>query len=235
MWCYCPPSNADCGLKVTTYDDAKKDGGLQLTNSSSDGKTWEFSAPQSIKAGSAILCSLWGIPPVNVWVVGTQRFGGLFLQSQSLQDFPFDSQLAGFTVELSNNGASVFPVEDFTFVLGPTASDTIVPADGVGGWTVKSAQATVKQRVDKNLGATYSSSGYFISVGRIPTFFVSRFVTPLCLIIFFVIGSMLYSYTGGYQALRYGTPPTGFAMIVTFLFVAGQQVPVLTYSTRLDK
>jgi len=235
MRCYCHPTlSPTCGLGHTSYDTAKSVAGLKLTNSSSGGKVWEFTKAQSIAAGSTVLCSIFGIPPTQVWVSGTQRFGGLFLQSQSLQDFPFDTQNAGFTIEASD-GSAMYVLDDVAFAMGATAGSTIVPGDGVGGWDVKSSTAKANVRYDKNLDSSFSSAQFLIIVKRIPNFFVARFVTPLCLIMLMGMGSMFFSQTGGFQGPRYMIPVTSFAMTISFLFVAAAQVPVLTYSTRLDK
>lgn len=200
-----------------------------------EGSAWTFGGVQSgIRSGSILTCTLWGVPPTEVWVVGTQRFGGTFLQSQDLRDFPFDTQFAGFTVE-ATNGVTVYQKEDVEFVTPAKASSTIIPEAGVDGWSVLGATATAVTRVDKNLDSTFSAASFVIRLARVPTVFVNRFVTPLCLISLFVIGSLLYTPNGGWQVPRFTGPTAGFAMVISFLFVAAAQIPILTYSTRLDK
>lgn len=76
---------------------------------------------------------------------------------------------------------------------------------------------------------------FAIRLARNPAFFVSRFVVPLCLIILFVIGSILFNPTGGSAGPHFTIPTAGFGMTISFLFVSAAQVPVLPYSTRLDK
>jgi hypothetical protein len=169
-----------------------------------------------------------------VWVVGVQRFGGTFLQTQNLRDFPFDTQLAGFTVEVGN-GITMYQTSDFEFVIPSGASSTIIPDAGVDGWTASGAFALSTVREDKNLKSAFSQASFNIRLTRIPVVFVQRFVIPLCLIAFFVIGSVYYTPSGGWVGPRFVGPTAGFGMTVSFLFVAAAQVPILTYSTRLDK
>jgi len=225
MKCACDATSpAGCAVNPVGSDIAYGD----------DALTWYFSGAQSIKVGSILTCSVFGVPPTEVWVVGVQRFGGTFLQTQNLRDFPFDTQLAGFTVEASN-GVTLYQKGDVEFVIPSGASNTIIPQAGVDGWTVGGAQASPATRVDKNLEGTYSSASFNIKLERIPVVFVQRFVVPLCLIAYFVILSLHFAPTGGTTGPRLTFPTAGFGMTVSFLFVAAAQVPILTYSTRLDK
>jgi hypothetical protein len=227
MTCQCLESgSASCTLSTKPKDNVLAYG---------EGSSWSFVGQQSgLRAGSALSCSLWGVPPTEVWVVGTQRFGGTFLQSQDLRDFPFDTQLAGFTVE-ATNGVTVYPKEDVEFVTPARAFSTLIPERGVDGWTIQGTTATAVSREDKNLGATFSAASFTIRLARIPTVYVTRFVIPLCLISFFVIGSLHYTPSGSFAGPRLMGPVTGFGMVISFLFVAAAQIPILTYTTRLDK
>jgi hypothetical protein len=121
------------------------------------GLVWTLASAQTIAAGATVTCSLVGVPPVQVWVVGTQRFGGLFLQSQQLQDFPFDTQTAGFAIEASD-GTALLTAPDVTFVVPSAGSSTLVPQNGVEGWNLLSSAATATSREDKNLGSTFAQA-----------------------------------------------------------------------------
>ena len=131
--------------------------GAILQNGS--GLVWDFTEKQTLTGavGSTVTCSLYGVPPVQVWVVGTQRFGGTFLQPQLLQDFPFDTQSAGIAIEASA-GTTMYTAADVTFVVPSGASATLIPSAGVDGWNTKGSSAVATSRFDKNLGATFAQA-----------------------------------------------------------------------------
>jgi hypothetical protein len=138
--------------------------GAILRNGS--GLVWDFTSSQTkfagLAKGGSVFCSLFGVPPVQAWVVGTQRFGGVFLQPQLLQDFPFDTQTAGFAIEASD-GTVMYNDADVTFLVPSGASSTLIPAAGADGWKLQGSTAAATSRYDKNLGATFSQAVRYAS------------------------------------------------------------------------
>ena len=160
------------------------------------------------------------------YVVGSEDFSGTFLQTQQLSAFPFDTQTLSWSADIA-----VFPTSDMRFVLAPamTSGAAVALASPPDGFAVSSAGAATSTV----LSAVGNSSRLTVSyvMPRLPDFFVNRFVWPLCLL--FVVTPLSVAVMPPTPG-RF-IPITSFAITVSFVFVAGQSVPVLPYTTRLDK
>ena len=164
---------------------------------------------------------------VAAYVVGSEVFSNTFGQAQQLANFPFDVQTLAWSVDLAGFGTT-----DMVLVL-PTAmasgAAVALPAGTPDGYTVTASSAAVTA-VPSAFGQT-SRLTVAYTMARNPAFFINRFILPLCLL--FVVTplsvAMMPPTPGRF------IPVTSFAITVSFVFVAGQSVPILPYTTRLDK
>lgn len=158
------------------------------------------------------------------YVTGTLSISATFLAVQQLQDFPFDTQKISFSIIMKP-----FPVTDMTFDIVPSSNLKLaLPPDG---FAVVASSATVGTKTTAS-GEDFSRIIVSYTIKRDPTFYVQRFVLPLCLVHIMLISSMVLG-TG--TTSRHGVPLAAFGSTVSFLFVYAQTVPSLPYQTRLDK
>ena len=164
---------------------------------------------------------------VAAYVVGSEVFSNTFGQAQQLANFPFDTQTLSWSVDVATFGTA-----DIALALPPVMASgaaLALPAGSPDGYTVTASSAAVTS-VQSAFGLT-SRLTVSYTMARNPAFFVNRFILPLCLL--FVVTplsvAMMPPTPGRF------IPITSFAITVSFVFVAGQTVPVLPYTTRLDK
>lgn len=158
-----------------------------------------------------------------VFVVGSHSFAVTFTQPQNLIDFPFDKQAATFSFVNSKSTAdNLFFVPAPAMTAPGNASSLYVP--NIDGFFIESTGAAVDTRgPNSRVTITYN-------LARNPAFFVNRFVVPLSMVMV-----MAALFIGVDIERRMMVPLTAFASTVSFLFVSGQSVPQLPYSTRLDR
>ena len=164
---------------------------------------------------------------VASYVVGSETFSYTFGQQQQLTDFPFDTQTLTWRLDLPNFGTA-----DMALVLSPamaSGSALALPVGSPDGYTVTAYSAAVTG-VPSAFGLT-SRLTVAYTMSRIPTFYINRFILPLCLL--FVVTPLSVAMPPPTPG-RF-VPITAFAITVTFVFVAGQSTPILPYTTRLDK
>jgi hypothetical protein len=160
------------------------------------------------------------------YVVGSEDFSSTFLQVQQLAAFPFDTQTLAWSVDVAT-----FPSSDMRFVLAPAMSSgaAVALASPPDGYSVSAAGAALSF-VPSAVGNSSRLTVSYVTP-RLPEFFVNRFIWPLCLL--FVVTPLSVAVMPPTPG-RF-IPITSFAITVSFVFVAGQSVPVLPYTTRLDK
>lgn len=135
----------------------------------------------------------------------------------------FDSQKASISLQSSKWASSLV-----TLAFPPNASSALVPPGGVDGWELDS----VDLRLGTNRGnIEVSRASFTLSLRRVPSFYITRFIQPLCLLMTMAIVSVLFAHNPG----RIAIPFTSFGAVISFLFVATNSNPVLPYSTRLDR
>lgn len=186
-----------------------------------------FDIPDWLQSSSLASSISPAVNDTDSWVVGSIKFSGVFLRGQQLADFPYDKQTLSIDVE------SGLDATDLQFVLLPGTSAAIAPAAGSpDGWDLKSTTASVANYTVARQSTTKSRLTLSFELNRKPEFFVNRFVTPLCLIHVISFTSLLMANT---FTVRQSAVLTAFGSTVSFLFVAGNSVPQLPYTTRLDK
>lgn len=174
-------------------------------------------------------------PLAPVWVIGTQDVSITFSHSQSLRNFPFDTQ--DISVSFMNKAQMAM---NMYFVVAPVTNSgpesSLRPAADPPGFFTRSWGARTAERTCRkcypiapdNAGVSMLVISY--SMERDPNFFVHRFIVPLSLL--FMMATLMLALE---PKTRVFAPLTAFGSTVSFLFVAGQSVPPLPYSTRLDK
>jgi len=159
------------------------------------------------------------------YVVGSATPSGTFAAVQDLTEFPTDKQ----TLSMSYFNLA-YLWSDMQFVSLP-GSDAIVPSTPLPGFTFVSTSAEATPHVLAGVGA-FAEVKYSIVIARKPDFYIQRFVVPLTLLQLMMIVSHI---TPSPRATRkVSSPLTAMMITTTFLFVYGQMVPALPYSTRLD-
>jgi len=161
----------------------------------------------------------------SLWVTASLLVTGTFLQPQSLRDFPFDTQDMVLSIE-SNNAEA-----DMVFASTPWTADDFVPPSEVEGFVTKGSFARVDAASYPSIGFTSSRLQLGLTIERKPTFYLFRFIFPLTLVMIMVFVTPSF---GMGRTDRFSPAFTGFTATVTFLFVASNSVPQLSYLTRLD-
>lgn len=174
-----------------------------------------------------------------VWVVCTQTLSVRLLESQQLQNFPFDQQ----SVTLIINHLFSYTDMDIMIAPGSAATDsssTLLMDKDPQGFQL----ANISIEVTHVTGQTRTSVSTVESprltitylIDRVPDFFVNRFVMPLCLIhcTVILVSTAIIPVGPGIGA-RVTAALVAFSITVQFMFVLSKDMPALPYSTRLDK
>jgi hypothetical protein len=165
-------------------------------------------------------------PDANaLWVTGSMLVTGTFLQAQSLRDFPFDTQDMVLSLESDNADA------DMVFASAPFAAEDFIPPADVDGFTTRGAFARVDTASYPSIGFSSSRLQLGLTLERKPSFYLFRFIFPLTLVMIMVFATPSLALG---RTDRFSPAFTGFSATVTFLFVASNSVPQLSYLTRLD-
>jgi hypothetical protein len=171
------------------------------------------------------------VPPTATgpWVVGQLRYKGQFIVDMNLRDFPFDRQSVKLKLE-----SATFTIEDVVFRVAPgnRQRDSVLPAKfKVTEWTVLRADTDIRNIWYPVFEQTYSQFRVDIVVERDPGYYITKFVLGVAMLV--IMGFMVFALEIDEPDRMMGTLSV-FLGIVSFLFIASQDLPKVAYSTRID-
>jgi hypothetical protein len=85
--------------------------------------------------------------------------------------------------------------------------------------------------VYESLGETYHRAGITLKLGRVPVYFLGKYVLNISLIVLMALATLVFD-NGSENG--FAVPVACFMGIVSWMFVLAAQIPVLGYNTRLD-
>jgi hypothetical protein len=85
--------------------------------------------------------------------------------------------------------------------------------------------------VYESLGETYHRAGITLKLGRVPVYFLGKYVLNISLIVLMALSTLVFD-NGSENG--FAVPVACFMGIVSWMFVLAAQIPVLGYNTRLD-
>ena len=161
----------------------------------------------------------------DTWVAFDGRYSGQFRAQIDLQAFPYDFQRIEIILE-SNNKV----IDDLEFFVDPKSnflSETSPPPE----WIVVSVNSSSTPFTYDALGETYSRVVFSIFVQRRPDYYVKRIVTGVVILVVISAGCFFLE---GKSTDRASIAATTYLGVVTYLFIVTQDVPKVSYTTRLD-
>lgn len=161
---------------------------------------------------------------IAVWARLSGKLDGVF----DLREFPFDSQSVQVIIESKNFDATMlvwaFPRD--------VAADAMPATLSVDGWETTSVVPVVKPQPYPAFGQTYSRFSLSVNIRRRPTYFVSKYVLNVSMIVIVALTSSYFMLPTAPD--RIALTFAAYCAIISWIFVLVNQVPVLGYSTRLD-
>eukprot|EP00762_Andalucia_godoyi_P000815 ANDGO_03902.mRNA.1 Cys-loop ligand-gated ion channel len=166
---------------------------------------------------------------VGPWVQGDFRFKGDFLVDMNLRDFPFDTQTIFIIVE-----SAIWTSSQMKFVVLPAnlpPAGVLPPGFEVQSWTIQRNAADELDYYYTLFKASYSRLRYAIVVKRDPGYYLSKFVIGVVVLV--MMGFLCFALEVD-EADRMMGSITVFLAIISYLFIASQDLPKVAYSTRID-
>eukprot|EP00762_Andalucia_godoyi_P004845 ANDGO_07284.mRNA.1 Cys-loop ligand-gated ion channel len=163
------------------------------------------------------------------WVQADFRFKGDFLVDINLRDFPFDIQTIFIIAE-----SAIWANEQMKFVVLPAnlpPAGVLPPGFEVQSWTIQGNRAEEFDYYYTLFQASYSRLRYAIVVKRDPGYYLSKFVIGVVVLV--MMGFLCFALEVD-EADRMMGSITVFLAIISYLFIASQDLPKVAYSTRID-
>jgi hypothetical protein len=163
------------------------------------------------------------------WVIGQLRYKGQFVVDMNLRDFPFDRQSVKLKLE-----SALYPIEQVVFRVAPGnwKKDSVLPSKfSVVEWSVLSAEAEIRSVWYPVFQQTYSQFRVDVLVERDPGYYITKFVVGVAMLV--VMGFMVFALEIDEADRMMGTLSV-FLGIISFLFIASQDLPKVAYQTRID-
>lgn len=155
-----------------------------------------------------------------------ERFRAFIKQPYDLEEFPFDAHTIQLAVESFN-----YQVDEVTFA---------DPEEGrykleweTNDWEILGAQAVIELPTPDD-EEPYARALFEIDIERIPTFYLTKFILPLLLIVAISWAVFWMDFDTMHLADRLSVSFTSVLTVVAFDFVSAGNLPRLVYPTRLD-
>ena len=172
--------------------------------------------------------TLSDVSTIGTWLQCGDRLSGTFDGAFDLREFPFDSQAVQIIIESLN-----FPNTQLVWAFQQEVRSEALPSNlAVSGWEVVGVVPEIVEHPYPTLQQTYSRLILNVNLRRLPTYFVSKYVLNVCLIIAAAITTSFFISPS--EADRMVSAFAAYCAIVSWIFVLVNQVPVLGYNTRLD-
>ncbi len=187
--------------------------------------------PERINSASDTTINFDAIPDIwddesgGTYVTLSTRLSGTLDSFFDLKEFPYDRQSVPIIIESKN-----YAEDALVWEFEPNVAATPIPP--VDGWFFEDVKAVVASHEYPTFEATYSRAIFSINLSRKPTYFVSKYILNVCLIITIALAAsfVMEPTDAGRLASSFGA----YGAIVSWMFVLVGQVPVLGYNTRLD-
>eukprot|EP00762_Andalucia_godoyi_P003736 ANDGO_08587.mRNA.1 Cys-loop ligand-gated ion channel len=166
---------------------------------------------------------------VGPWVQADFRYKGDFLVDMNLRAFPFDSQTVFIMVE-----SALWPVDQVVFSILPAnlpPKGILKSGFSVQGWTIAGDLASLSVVDYELFQSAYSRMTFSIKVDRDPQYYLSKFVLGVVVL---VMMSILCFALEVDEADRMMGTLTVFLAIISYMFIASQDLPKVAYQTRID-
>jgi hypothetical protein len=164
----------------------------------------------------------------GTWFACGARLPGTLDGAFDLREFPFDKQSVRIIIE-----DLVHESHEVVYKYPRNLAQVALPAGfAVDGWDVTSVEPREEPYTYDSLDSTYSRLSIGVNLRRVPTYFVSKYVFNVCMII--VIALTMSFFMAPTDPDRIAASFAAYCAVVSWLFVLVNQVPVLGYNTRLD-
>ena len=151
-----------------------------------------------------------------------QRVQGIFASDLDFSEFPFDRQILKITILPFNPNSvdliGITPYEEWT--------DNLKFRDWILVKT-KGFEASIDY-----LGETYPTYEFQLFIDRIPNFYIIKVIVPVFIMSLLALCGFLIS-PADFDA-RLGVTVTLLLTVVAYTFIAGENLPVLSYLTFVD-
>lgn len=156
----------------------------------------------------------------------TQRLTGRFGAPTYLADFPFDQHEISFPFFFATSDNIVkYVVEEGPIV---EVSDLVSTPDwAIGGGTISTEPIPISSKLPVVPGATFT-----IRARRITTHYIWNTILPLIVIV--MMSWAVFWAPPPQIAVQFGFSATSILTVIAYRFALANQVPPLSYSTRLD-
>lgn len=155
-----------------------------------------------------------------------ERFRAFIKQPYDLEEFPFDAHTIQLAVESFN-----YDIDEVTFT-DPEESRYDLEWE-TNDWEILDAQAVI-ELPDPDEEEPFARALFEIDIERIPTFYLTKFILPLLLIVAISWAVFWMDFDTMHLADRLSVSFTSVLTIVAFDFVSSGNLPRLVYPTRLD-
>ena len=166
--------------------------------------------------------------PAGKWISCFTRIKSNYDGKFDLHDFPFDSQAVTFSYESYTLDESVVKI----VAAATMAAHAIPPRLVVGGgaWDLDNISSETESHRYAAIDGTYSRWTVSINITRIPTYFITKYVLNVVLLVIMAgFGVNMSDLSNRIFLALYC-----FLGIISWMFVLSSQTPALGYNTRLD-
>jgi len=169
--------------------------------------------------------------PTDPWGEYDQRYTGAFKTPLDLHNFPFDNQALRIVFESANwdnktlHWLPVVPQAQFESLLTPQGFQ-------VTSWEPLHNSLIMKDQFYPTYNAYYSRFEVDVLMARQPSYYMYKVVSGSVLLVYMCIAIFALEVE---EADRMMGTLTVFLALISFVFVASQDLPKVPYLTRIDK